>query len=121
MKKYLKSDYIGIENHVNYIYKLNGKLSEDEANGVARLLNSKLYNRFFQMQNGNTQVSASEIYNIPLPSMEKITQVGRVYRRESKLQEEVSDDTIIRSILSVDKYVIDNLIVKQVEGKPDNN
>jgi adenine-specific DNA-methyltransferase len=121
LKKYLKSDYIGIENHVNYIYKLNGKLSEDEANGVARLLNSKLYNRFFQMQNGNTQVSASEIYNIPLPSMEKITQVGRVYRRESKLQEEVSDDTIIRSILSVDKYVIDNLIAKQVEGKPDNN
>jgi adenine-specific DNA-methyltransferase len=120
LKKYLKSDYIGIENHVNYIYKLNGKLTEDEANGIATLLNSKLYNRFFQMQNGNTQVSASEIYNIPLPSIEKITLVGRLYGRERKVGE-VLGDTLIRSILSIDKYVMDNLIVNQFKGKPNNN
>ncbi len=120
LKKTLKSNYVGIENHVNYIYKLNGKLTEDEANGLATLLNSRLYNRFFQMQNGNTQVSASEIYNIPLPSIEKITLVGRLCRRETKAGEALGD-TIIRRILGVDKHVMDNLIVNQLKCKPNNN
>lgn len=97
LKKSLNSDYIGIENHVNYIYKQKGRLTQDEANGLATLLNSKLYNKFFQMQNGNTQVSASEISNIPLPPMEKIILVGRLYKRERKAGEP-SGDTIIRRV-----------------------
>ena len=111
---------VGIENHVNYIYRLKGKLTQDEANGLAALLNSKLYNRFFQMQNGNTQVSASEIYNIPLPSMEKIILVGKLYKKESNVGE-ASGDIIIRRVLSIDKYVIDNLIGKQFKSQTNNN
>jgi adenine-specific DNA-methyltransferase len=78
LKEYLASDYVGIENHVNYIYKVGGKLTENEACGIAELLNSRIYNRYFQIMNGSTQVNAADIYRIPLPSLEKIRLVGRL-------------------------------------------
>ncbi len=83
LETFLNSDYIGIENHVNYIYKINGKLSEDEAYGIAALLNSKLYNKYFQMINGSTQVNASEIDTIPFTSLEKISNIGSLVRKEN--------------------------------------
>ena len=83
LETYFDSNYIGIENHVNYIYKINGKLSEDEVYGIKELLNSRLYNKYFQVINGSTQVNASEINNIPFPSPEKIRNIGRFAKKRN--------------------------------------
>jgi adenine-specific DNA-methyltransferase len=62
-----KSDVIGIENHLNYIYHRVGTLSEDEAFGLAAILNCSLIDTYFRTFNGNTQVSATELRQMPLP------------------------------------------------------
>ena len=72
----LPSQFLGIENHVNYIHRPNGSLSTVESLGLAAFLNSRWVDQYFRMSSGNTQVSATEIRNLPLPPLEKIHRIG---------------------------------------------
>lgn len=69
--------YIGLENHLNYIYRPGGSLSDEETYGLAALFNSALLDTYFRTSNGNTQISATELRAIPLPSREVIEHIGR--------------------------------------------
>ncbi len=72
----LSSEYLGVENHVNYVHRPGGHLTELEALGLAAFLNSRWVENYFRLSSGNTQVSATEIRNLPLPSMDKIRRIG---------------------------------------------
>ena len=92
------TDFIGIENHVNYIYKKNSKLTIDEAYGITALLNSKTYNRYFQMMNGCTQVNADEIKNLPLPSIKKIKKIGILVRKNKRNNPVRTEKIVLREL-----------------------
>jgi adenine-specific DNA-methyltransferase len=68
---------IGLENHLNYIYRPGGTLTEAETLGLAALFNSALLDTYFRTSNGNTQVSATELRAMPLPPHSVITAIGR--------------------------------------------
>ncbi len=70
-------DMVGFENHLNYIYRQSGELSKEEAYGIAALLNCRLLDTYFRSYNGNTQVSATELRLMPLPSMETVRLIGK--------------------------------------------
>jgi len=72
---------IGLENHLNYVHRPGGTLSIDEAWGLAALYNSRLVDTWFRAINGNTQVSATELRSMPLPSHEEIVILGRCVKR----------------------------------------
>lgn len=72
---------IGLENHLNYIYRPGGTLSEDEAWGLSALYNSGILNTYFRCTSGNTQVSAAELRAMPMPSRDAIVALGRNARR----------------------------------------
>lgn len=112
LSKTINSELIGIENHVNYIFKKGGELTIDEAYGIATLLNSRLYNRYFQITNGSTQVNAIELKNLPLPSIEKIRKIGRLVkqRRESDV---IEHEKTIANEINIDERIIMNLIEKR--------
>lgn len=63
----LPGDWIGLENHLNYIHRPGGRLDEALATGLAALLSSELIDTWFRVHSGNTQVSATEIRALPLP------------------------------------------------------
>ncbi len=63
----LRAPMLGLENHVNFIYRKRGELAESEARALSALLNSALYDAYFRISNGNTQVSATELRALPLP------------------------------------------------------
>lgn len=71
------SKFLGVENHLNYIYRPKGKLSEEEATGIAALLNSEILDTYFRIFNGNTQVSATELRGMPLPPLSLIREIGK--------------------------------------------
>lgn len=73
----IQSDRIGLENHLNYIYRPAGDLSIEEVFGLAALLNSGLLDLYFRTSNGNTQVSATELKDMPMPSIEFIKDLGK--------------------------------------------
>ncbi|MCL4700199.1 MAG: hypothetical protein KJ023_24565, partial [Burkholderiaceae bacterium] len=72
----LDTEFIGIENKVNYIYKKIGYFEKSEIIGICALLNSKLFDQYFRMFNGNVNVSATELREIPFPPLEDIRELG---------------------------------------------
>ena len=76
---------LGLENHLNYIYRPNGTLSEDETFGLCALLNSELLDTYFRASNGNTQVSATELRAMPLPPLKTIAALGHLVRKTPEL------------------------------------
>src|SRR5690606_28385970 len=56
----IKASHIGVENKLNYIYRKGGFLDRSETVGLCALLNSQLFDGYFQMFNGNVNVSATE-------------------------------------------------------------
>lgn len=73
---YVKSEFIGVENKVNYIYRKNGHLERDELVGLCALLNSELFDTYFQIFNGNVNVSATELREMRFPSLTDIKEIG---------------------------------------------
>lgn len=69
---------IGLENHLNYIYRPSGDLLPQEAYGLSALLNSSLLDEYFRISNGNTQVSATELRSMPFPPREAIIELGKL-------------------------------------------
>ena len=91
---YNETNLIGVENKLNYIYKLKGELQENEVVGISALLNSKLFDTYFQTFNGNVNVSATEIRLMPFPPIETIREVGnRLIAKKDYSQETINDIT----------------------------
>ena len=76
IKNSLEFQYLGIENHVNYIHRPNGELTLEEVHGLSAIFNSKYFDIYFRALNGNTEVSATEIRDIPLPDYHIICDIG---------------------------------------------
>ncbi len=73
---FIKSDYIGVENKLNYIYRPGGYLERNEIIGLCALLNSSLFDTYFRIFNGNVNVSATELRGISFPPLETIREIG---------------------------------------------
>lgn len=97
--------WIGLENHLNYIYKKQGGLKTEEAVGLSTLLNSALIDRYFRIVNGNTQVNATELRVLPLPPLEIIKQIGREVLCGGKSNGPVDIETIVFSALREANYL----------------
>jgi adenine-specific DNA-methyltransferase len=70
--------HIGLENHLNYIHRPGAGLADDEARGLAALLNSQLLDEYIRVVSGNTQVSATELRALPLPERAFMVRLGRI-------------------------------------------
>ena len=100
------SPLIGLENHLNYIHRRGGTLSETEAVGLAALLNSSVIDLYFRTFNGNTQVSATEMRAMPLPPLELIEEIGRRVKPFRADAEKV--DTVVEGMLRISRRMAEN-------------
>lgn len=83
-------EVIGLENHLNYIYRPKGELTVLESYGLAAILNCETIDIFFRIFNGNTQVSATELRNLPLPPCEVINLIGE-YTKDKKWDQRIDE------------------------------
>ena len=75
---YLKSDHpeyshISTQNKVNFIKCETPEL----AYGLYVLMNSTIYDTYYRILNGSTQVNSTEINNVPVPDVATITAMGK--------------------------------------------
>ena len=72
-KKYDKFEYISTQNKVNFI-KCD---SPCVTYGLYVLLNSTLYDCYYRILNGSTQVNSTEINQMPIPERQVIEEMGK--------------------------------------------
>lgn len=100
---------IGLENHLNYLYRSSGILSNEEAVGITAFLNSSLVDRYFRIANGNTQVNATELRSLPLPPLEMLLSIGRqvIYLHAEQnfdLTEQIVMETLEKDLIVGDEH-----------------
>ncbi len=95
---------VGLENHLNYIYRPNGTLSIQETAGICAFLNSKIVDTYFRVVNGNTQVNASDIRSLPLPNHAFILWLGSQVL-DKKIEINSIDNILEREFLSVSNKI----------------
>lgn len=88
--------FVGIENHLNYIRRIDGHLSKHETAGLAAYLNSTFVKNYLCARMGHTQINASDLNNLPVPSMRQIARIGNTILNGCGLSEV---DTIIAGLL----------------------
>ncbi len=99
--------YLGLENHVNYIWKPVEGLSQQESLGIMAILNSSLFDSYFRVMNGNTQVNATEIHHLPFPPYDAILAIGKEMEKITKLLGPLID-TIVMNILHIPQRIHKN-------------
>lgn len=94
---YLSSDFpeyekIGTQNKINFVEREDGKsLTVYETYGIYALLNSSLFDSYYRILNGSTQVNSTEINSIPVPPIKTITDIGKMLIDSENLSTENCD------------------------------
>lgn len=100
------TEMVGVENHINYIYRPNDNLLDDEIWGISALYSSSLFDTFFRTFNGNTQVGASELKQIKMPPLDDIKLIGSKVKKLTK-KDKPEIDKIISEVL-LDRIYVKN-------------
>lgn len=88
---------ISTQNKINFICGLQ-ELSECIVYGLYVLFNSTLYDCYYRILNGSTQVNSTEINSMPVPPLSIIESMGRELIRVKDMSE-TSCDNILRSYI----------------------
>lgn len=91
---FITGEVVAFENHLNLVSHHTDELSEVEANGLALLFNSTLVDRYFRCISGNTQVNATEIRLLKLPSREDIRKLGEHYHEGEAISQQEVDEIV---------------------------
>ena len=84
--------YIGTQNKINYVDRLDGRpLTKMLVYGIYALFNTTLYDMYYRILNGSTQVNSTEVNNIPVPPIEVIEKIGSRIIQEDDLTTECCD------------------------------
>ena len=81
-------DVISTQNKINFIDGLSTELSECMVYGLYVLFNSTIYDSYYRILNGSTQVNSTEINAMPVPDLEIIQEMGRKIIKTHDLSEE---------------------------------
>ncbi|MEK7857368.1 MAG: hypothetical protein AAB288_14855, partial [Acidobacteriota bacterium] len=92
------SEWIGLENHLNYVYRKGAELTRTEAFGLAAFFNSVLVDRYFRAISGNTQVNATEIRSMPLPDERTLAQIGEEIERAAVRDHRTIENVVGRAL-----------------------
>ena len=90
-ENYERYSYISTQNKVNFITGITDKLSRCMVYGLYVVFNSTLYDKYYRILNGSTQVNSTEINAMPMPDRESIQCMGRELMQAGDLSEKVCD------------------------------
>lgn len=96
-RKHPEYTEISTQNKINFICGLR-ELSECVVYGLYVLFNSTLYDTYYRILNGSTQVNSTEINSMPVPPMDTIEKMGKELIRVRDMSETTCDN-ILRSYI----------------------
>ncbi len=90
-KKYPQYNMISTQNKINFIDGLVNELSECVVYGLYVIFNSSIYDTYYRILNGSTQVNSTEINAMPVPGIEIIQEIGKKLIKTKDLSESNCD------------------------------
>ena len=76
-KRFPQYQKISTQNKINFVEGVLTEMSECLVYGLYVLFNSTLYDEYYRILNGSTQVNSTEINAMPVPELEDIQEMGR--------------------------------------------
>jgi len=96
----LPGEFIGLENHLNYIHRPTGELSEAETLGLSAFLNSSIVDSYFRAVSGSTQVNATELRKLRFPPLHLLVAIGNLLPRSHTLAQA---DQAVAEVLGIER------------------
>ena len=93
-KNFAQYANISTQNKINFIDGITIELSECIVYGLYVLFNSTLYDIYYRILNGSTQVNSTEINAMPVPSLEIIQSMGKKLMQTQDLSESKCDEIL---------------------------
>lgn len=78
---------ISTQNKINFIDGLTREMSECLVYGLYVLFNSSVYDKYYRILNGSTQVNSTEINSMPVPGLDVIQEMGRKVMKSKDMSE----------------------------------
>ncbi|MCI5585509.1 MAG: Eco57I restriction-modification methylase domain-containing protein [Lachnospiraceae bacterium] len=76
-KRFPQYKKISTQNKINFVDGVLTEMSECLVYGLYVLFNSTLYDEYYRILNGSTQVNSTEVNAMPVPDLETIQEMGR--------------------------------------------
>lgn len=76
----IPNNYLGIENHLNYIWGERSNLGQDLCLGLYGYISTITVDQFIRRFSGHTQINAADLESLPLPSLHELESLGRLVR-----------------------------------------
>ncbi len=86
-KKYPQYKKISTQNKINFVDGLIIEMSECLVYGLYVIFNSTLYDEYYRILNGSTQVNSTEINAMPVPDLDSIQEMGRELMKSKDMSE----------------------------------
>lgn len=90
----VKASHVGFENHINYFHAGRKGLAPNLARGLALYLNSSLFDQYFRIFSGHTQVNATDLRKMHYPTRDQLLRLGAHVKQHMPEQETV--DAILK-------------------------
>ena len=85
---------ISTQNKVNFIEGVGFDLTVEQVYGLYVLFNSTLYDQYYRMLNGSTQVNSTEVNTMPVPTLAEIERLGSALIKMDDLSVERCDNLL---------------------------
>lgn len=86
-KRFPQYQKISTQNKINFIDGLLTEMSECVVYGLYVLFNSTIYDEYYRILNGSTQVNSTEINAMPVPELDIIQEMGRKIMKSKDFSE----------------------------------
>ncbi len=96
----VKASHVGFENHINYFHAKGKGLAPNLAKGLALYLNSTLFDQYFRIFSGHTQVNATDLRKMHYPTREQLLRLGAHVKQHLPDQETM--DAILKKECETD-------------------
>jgi adenine-specific DNA-methyltransferase len=98
--KRVEAGLVGFENHLNYFHANSKGLSANLAKGLALYLNSSLFDQYFRLFSGHTQVNATDLRKMRYPTHEQLLRLGAHIKHQ--MPDQATIDEILRKECDAD-------------------
>ena len=86
-KRFPQYQKISTQNKINFIDGLLTEMSECLVYGLYVLFNSTVYDEYYRILNGSTQVNSTEVNAMPVPELDIIQEMGRKIMKSKDFSE----------------------------------